>query len=275
MMKNQIITLLLLNGSPASGDCFCRSIRTHTDPCELDGNNPVISPALLLAVDAQPDGTVGIKRFWKGNFLFNTSDVVGEPGFKAFRPIVLKKDVPFPMKNKELTSSAGFAPYSLQQRKMKTDLFYHTMDRLINPEPLDPETALLDQIQALYEQLYGTRHFCCQRRSLFQDTSRERDPYAFQCCRNLSGRWPMGRLFNSQPRSQTIDCNGCGARFSRPCCPFAGGFQNLEQFLPPNRLRKNCCALLDQKGIRTLNHLYPYKRFDTKTNPRGNTEQKG
>ena len=30
-------------------------------------------PGLLLAVDAQPDGTVGIKRFWKGNFLFNTS----------------------------------------------------------------------------------------------------------------------------------------------------------------------------------------------------------
>lgn len=38
-------------------------------------------PGLLLSVDAQPDGTVGIKRFWKGNFLFNTSGVIGEPGF--------------------------------------------------------------------------------------------------------------------------------------------------------------------------------------------------
>ncbi len=47
------------------------------------------SPGLLLAVDAQPDGTIGIKRFWEGNFLFNTREVVGEPGFKAFRPIVL------------------------------------------------------------------------------------------------------------------------------------------------------------------------------------------
>ena len=44
-------------------------------------------PGLLLAVDAQPDGTVGIKQFWKGNFLFNTSEVIGEPGFKAFRPV--------------------------------------------------------------------------------------------------------------------------------------------------------------------------------------------
>jgi hypothetical protein len=110
-------------------------------------------PGLLLSVDAQPDGTVGIKRFWKGNFLFNTSEVVGEPGFKAFRPISIKGDVLYQMKDRELTSSAGFAQFSLQQRKMKSDVFYHTMDRLINPEPLDPETALLDQIKALYEQL--------------------------------------------------------------------------------------------------------------------------
>ena len=36
---------------------------------------------------------------------------------------------------------------------MGTEVFYHTMERIINPKPLDPETALLDQIQALYEQL--------------------------------------------------------------------------------------------------------------------------
>jgi hypothetical protein len=44
-------------------------------------------PGRLLSVDAQPDNTIAIKRFWKGNFLFNTSEVVGEPGFKAFRPV--------------------------------------------------------------------------------------------------------------------------------------------------------------------------------------------
>ena len=47
------------------------------------------SPGILLSVDAQPDGTVGIKRFWKGNFLFSTTEVIGDPGFKAFRPIVV------------------------------------------------------------------------------------------------------------------------------------------------------------------------------------------
>ncbi len=110
-------------------------------------------PGLLLAVDAQPDGTVGIKRFWKGNFLFNTSGVVGEPGFKAFRPIIENNGALHMMQNNDLTAQAGFVPFSLQQRKMKTEVFYHTMDRLINPRPLDPETALLDLIQALHEQL--------------------------------------------------------------------------------------------------------------------------
>jgi len=110
-------------------------------------------PGLILSVDAQPDGTVGIKRFWKGNFLFKTSEVVGEPGFKAFRPLSFNKGVTKLMKNKEITAKAGFVPFSLQQRKMETDVFYHTMERLINPKPLDPEAALLDQIMALHEQL--------------------------------------------------------------------------------------------------------------------------
>jgi hypothetical protein len=110
-------------------------------------------PGLLLSVDAQPDGTIGIKRFWKGNFLFNTSDVIGEPGFKAFRPIEFLKGVHSLIKNSALTESAGFVPFSLQQRKMKSDVFYQKMERLINPEPLNPEDALINLIQALHEQL--------------------------------------------------------------------------------------------------------------------------
>lgn len=110
-------------------------------------------PGVLLSVDAQPDGTIGIKRFWKGNFLFITSEVVGEPGFKAFRPIVLQDGKPRLMQNEAMTASAGFVPFSLQQRRMETGIFYHTMERLINPEPLDPEAALSDLVQSLNEQL--------------------------------------------------------------------------------------------------------------------------
>jgi hypothetical protein len=110
-------------------------------------------PGVLLAVDAQPDKTIAIKRFWKGNFLFNTSEVVGEPGFKAFRPIIYENGKISLMKNDALNESSQFSPFSLQQRKMERDVFYRTMERIINPNPLDPEEALLDLIKALHEQL--------------------------------------------------------------------------------------------------------------------------
>lgn len=110
-------------------------------------------PGSLLSVDAQPDGTIAIKRFWRGNFLFNTHEVIGEPGFKAFRPIVSVESGLQMVKNKELIATSGFVPFSLQQKNMESEDFYHSMDRLINPKPLDPETALNDLIRALHEQL--------------------------------------------------------------------------------------------------------------------------
>lgn len=111
------------------------------------------NPGALLAVDAQPDKTIAIKRFWKGNFLFNTSEVVGEPGFKAFRPILFDNGKVSLTTNEALNTSAGFVPFSLQQRKMESEAFYLAMERLINPNPLDPEDALLNLIEALHEQL--------------------------------------------------------------------------------------------------------------------------
>ena len=113
------------------------------------------SPGVLLSVDAQPDGTVGIKRFWKGNFLFNTNEkeVIGEPGFKAFRPIILKDGKLQLMKTEEINANSGLIPFSLQQKGLESNKFYHTMERIINPKPLDPEMAMLDLINALNEQL--------------------------------------------------------------------------------------------------------------------------
>ena len=110
-------------------------------------------PGVLLSVDAQPDGTVGIKRFWKGNFLFNTIEVVGEPGFKSFRPIVVENGKYRLLKTEEINATAGLVPFSMQQKGLDAGVFYHSMERIINPKPLDPETALLDLIQALHEQL--------------------------------------------------------------------------------------------------------------------------
>ncbi len=110
-------------------------------------------PGALLAVDAQPDGTVGIKRFWRGNFLFVTSEVIGEPGFKAFRPIVRDRGRPRLLGNAEVAASPDYGNLSLAQKGMASAVFYDTMERLINPKPLDPESALRDLFRALHEQL--------------------------------------------------------------------------------------------------------------------------
>jgi hypothetical protein len=110
-------------------------------------------PGILLAVDAQPDGTIAVKRFWKGNFLFNTTEVIGEPGFKTFRPILRQNEGWKLLKNKELTETSGFVPFSVEQQNLEPETFYQNMERMINPEPLDPEEALLNLIIALYEQL--------------------------------------------------------------------------------------------------------------------------
>ena len=43
---------------------------------------------IFFAVDAEPDGSVTRKRFWRGNFLFVHDPSLGSPGFKRFRPVV-------------------------------------------------------------------------------------------------------------------------------------------------------------------------------------------
>jgi len=111
------------------------------------------SPGVLLAADAQPDKTIAIKRFWKGNFLFNTSEVIGEPGFKVFRPIIVENGKFMLMKNQHIDENSGFVPFSMQQKNLDREIFYHTMDRIINPNPLNPEEALGDLINALHEQV--------------------------------------------------------------------------------------------------------------------------
>jgi hypothetical protein len=112
------------------------------------------TPGLLLGADAQPDGTIGVKRFWKGNFLFTTEQVVGEPGFKAFRPIVWDgAGRPRPLTNSEIAASPDYGALSFEQENMSGEAFYAAMEKLINPEPLDAAAAFEDLFRALHEQL--------------------------------------------------------------------------------------------------------------------------
>jgi len=107
----------------------------------------------MLAVDAQPDGTIGIRRFWQGQFLFATEQVSGEPGFKAFRPIVQENGQLRILTNQEISDSQDYGNYSLQQQNLGPQVFYDTMDRLINPQPLDPVVAFKDLHVAIHERL--------------------------------------------------------------------------------------------------------------------------
>jgi len=137
---------------------------------------------LLLAVDAQPDNSVGRKRFWEGTFLF-ASDVRGAgPGFKASRPLVRGGSAagdpagdararagtaagadgassagaggPLrPLPNASLADDPRFAPYADEQATLAPEDFYARMGRLINPRGLDPARAYDDMLDALVEQL--------------------------------------------------------------------------------------------------------------------------
>ncbi|MEO8703627.1 MAG: NlpC/P60 family protein [Kofleriaceae bacterium] len=112
------------------------------------------SYGMLLAADAQPDGTVGRKRFWRGNFLFSTDTKFSGAGFKAFRPALYsysKKAIEL-MDNKALKRTRAFTPFSRQQYDGSVDAFYDTTETLINPRPLDPFAALAVLVDSLHSQ---------------------------------------------------------------------------------------------------------------------------
>jgi len=109
---------------------------------------------LLLAVDAQPDNSVGRKRFWEGTFLFAQTPSAG-PGFKAYRVPVADgaKGSWRPAPNSALAGRSGLPPYTTEQAKLTPEAFYARMERLINPRGLDPEAAYAATLEALMEQL--------------------------------------------------------------------------------------------------------------------------
>ncbi|WP_072816962.1 hypothetical protein [Bradyrhizobium erythrophlei] len=112
------------------------------------------TPGVFLAVDAEPDGSITRKRFWRGNFLFVHEPTLGTPGFKHFRPIVRDKGGPLRRpSNAEINKYPQFADFSLEQSQMSAEDFYDRMDDVMSPEPLDPARAMADAITSLSEQI--------------------------------------------------------------------------------------------------------------------------
>ena len=109
---------------------------------------------LLFAVDGQPDNSVGRKRFWEGNFLFDSDVKSAGPGFKAFRPVVRRADKSLEqLPNRALEADARFAPFSATQASMDRETFYARMAKVVNPKGLDPRGVYAETMGALVEQL--------------------------------------------------------------------------------------------------------------------------
>jgi hypothetical protein len=145
---------------------------------------------MMVGVDAQPDGTIGRRRFWRGSFLFDPAWSAGGAGFKAFRPRIYRPEpepraapvAPLPpvaaltpatlesagaagapplvppsagqtveLSNQELRTTREFSPFSLQQYQGSKDEFYSAVEALINPRPLDAGAMQISLVDALAE----------------------------------------------------------------------------------------------------------------------------
>ena len=109
---------------------------------------------IFLAADAEPDGSVTRKRFWRGNFLFVHDPTLGSPGFKRFRPIVRDANGTLRrLTNDEIAKNPQYGDFSLEQSQLATEDFYDRMDDVMSPEPLDPVRAIKGAIDSLEEQV--------------------------------------------------------------------------------------------------------------------------
>ncbi len=133
---------------------------------------------VLIGADAQPDGTVGRRRFWRGSFLFTPKTELVGAGFKGWRPVryapgrVPDADAdagtdadtdaaadtgtdadtqPWRIAtNDQLRKTGGIRAWSDAQYKGSADDFYAAMEGMINPRALDPvrmQTSLVDALE--------------------------------------------------------------------------------------------------------------------------------
>ncbi len=130
------------------------------------------APGVFLAVDAEPDGTVTRKRFWRGNFLFVHDPALGTPGFKRFRPIVRGKNGALRrLTNAEIAKDPQYGDFSLEEAGLTEQQFYDQMDDVMSPEPVDPLQAMENAIANLDEQV-ETRVTAVENGRQYEDKTR-------------------------------------------------------------------------------------------------------
>lgn len=108
---------------------------------------------ILLAVDAQPDGTVARKRYWRGNFLFALGEDGSAAGFKRFRPVVPDGDSVRALANSEILAHPAYGDWSMQQYESGVDGFYDRVDVALSPQRRSVRQVLLEVVDSLEQQV--------------------------------------------------------------------------------------------------------------------------
>jgi hypothetical protein len=111
----------------------------------------VTAHGALIGADAQPDGTVGQRIFWRGTFLFTPETTEVGAGFKAWRPIVTRRGERLVLDNDEIGRLGGVYAYSDEQYQGTADDFYDRMAELANPRALSPRGVMDSLVDALFE----------------------------------------------------------------------------------------------------------------------------
>jgi hypothetical protein len=130
---------------------------------------------VLQAVDAQPDGTVALKRFWRGTFLYATQPELGGPGFKRFRPVVVSQGQYRRLRNADISQSPDYGDLSMSAQQLSVDAFYDAIDDALSPSLVDPRQALREVVTALEEQV-RTRLVSVDNGRKFLDTAKAPAP---------------------------------------------------------------------------------------------------
>ncbi|MFN2375631.1 MAG: hypothetical protein ABR538_03790, partial [Candidatus Binatia bacterium] len=111
------------------------------------------SSGMLLAVDAQPDGTVARKQYWRGNFLFAIAEDGSAAGFKRFRPVVPYGDSVRMLDNAEILAHPGYGDWSMQQYESGVDGFYDRVEAALSPARRRALQVLHEVVDSLEQQV--------------------------------------------------------------------------------------------------------------------------
>ena len=109
-------------------------------------------PAELLAVDGQPDATIGLRRFWPGSFLFDPDYLAtgAGAGFRGWRPVADTEDGP------TLPANAALSDFSLEQYALSARRYHRRVLASAQPWAVS-QTALLHHYVTALEESAASR----------------------------------------------------------------------------------------------------------------------